>query len=256
MASRGVNKVIIVGNLGKDPEMRYMPNGGGVANFTVATSETWKDKQTGEQKEKTEWHRIVIFGRLAEIAGEYLRKGSKVYIEGRLETRKWTNQQGQEVYTTEINAHEMQMLDSRGQGQGAPMGGQSTGMGNPMQQNQGGFQPQAQPQVQPQAQPQSSFGGQQQPQQSQGGFGAQQQVQPSPGGFGGAQQPQQGGFGQQQQSGGFGQQQPQGGFGGAPQQGGFSGGQPQQGGFAKPASQPQQAQQAEPPIDFDDDIPF
>ena len=94
MASRGVNKVIIVGNLGQDPEVRFMPNGSAVANLTVATSETWKDKQTGEQKEKTEWHRVVIYQRLAEIAGEYLKKGSKVYLEGRLQTRKWQDQSG------------------------------------------------------------------------------------------------------------------------------------------------------------------
>ena len=113
----GVNKVILLGNLGKDPEVRFMPNGGGVANLTIATSETWKDKQTGEQKEKTEWHRVVMFGKLAEIAGEYLKKGSKVYIEGSLQTRKWTNQQGQDQYTTEIVVQgfngTMQMLDGR-----------------------------------------------------------------------------------------------------------------------------------------------
>jgi single-strand DNA-binding protein len=113
MASRGINKVIIVGNLGQDPEVRFMPNGSAVANFTVATSETWKDKQSGEQKEKTEWHRIVMYQRLAEIAGEYLKKGSKVYLEGRLQTRKWQNQQGQDQYTTEIIVNDMQMLDSR-----------------------------------------------------------------------------------------------------------------------------------------------
>ena len=112
----GINKVIIVGNLGQDPEVRFMQNGSAVANFTVATSETWKDKQTGEQKEKTEWHRIVIYQRLAEIAGEYLKKGSKVYLEGKLQTRKWQNQQGADQYTTEIVANEMQMLDSRGAG--------------------------------------------------------------------------------------------------------------------------------------------
>ncbi len=116
MASRGVNKVILIGNLGKDPEVRYMPNGTAVANITVATSETWKDKQTGEQKEKTEWHRVVFYRRLAEIAGEYLRKGSKVYIEGRLQTRKWQDQSGQDRYSTEIIADEMQMLDSRASG--------------------------------------------------------------------------------------------------------------------------------------------
>ena len=97
-----LNKVELIGNLGQDPEVRYMPNGGAVANLTIATSETWKDKNTGEQKEKTEWHRVVIFGKLAEIAGEYLRKGSKVYIEGQLQTRKWTDQAGVEKYTTEI----------------------------------------------------------------------------------------------------------------------------------------------------------
>ncbi len=132
MASRGVNKVILVGNLGQDPEVRYMPNGGAVANFTIATSETWKDKQSGEQKEKTEWHRIVIYQRLAEIAGEYLRKGSKIYVEGRLQTRKWQNQQGQDQYTTEIIVSEMQMLDSRQSGQGAPA--QSGGYGKQAQQ--------------------------------------------------------------------------------------------------------------------------
>ncbi len=116
MASRGVNKVILVGNLGNDPEVRYMASGGAVTNISLATSETWKDKQTGEQKELTEWHRIVFFRRLAEIAGEYLKKGSKVYIEGRLQTRKWQGQDGQDRYTTEIVANEMQMLDSRGGG--------------------------------------------------------------------------------------------------------------------------------------------
>ncbi len=116
MASRGVNKVILIGNLGQDPEVRYMPNGGAVTNISVATSETWKDKNTGEQQERTEWHRVVMFRRLAEIAGEYLKKGSKVYIEGRLQTRKWQDQQGNDRYTTEIVADQMQMLDSRGGG--------------------------------------------------------------------------------------------------------------------------------------------
>ncbi len=113
MASRGVNKVILVGNLGKDPETRYMPSGGAVTNITVATSETWKDKNTGDQQERTEWHRIVFFNLLAEIAGEYLKKGSKVYIEGALRTRKWQDKGGQDRYTTEIVANEMQMLDSK-----------------------------------------------------------------------------------------------------------------------------------------------
>ncbi|MBL4744394.1 MAG: single-stranded DNA-binding protein [Cycloclasticus sp.] len=116
MASRGVNKVILVGNLGKDPEIRYMPSGGAVANITVATSESWKDKSTGEQKEQTEWHRVVFFNRLAEVVGEYLKKGSKIYVEGSLQTRKWQDQSGQDRYTTEIKASTMQMLDSRGGG--------------------------------------------------------------------------------------------------------------------------------------------
>ncbi|MGP4123656.1 MAG: single-stranded DNA-binding protein [Sodalis sp. (in: enterobacteria)] len=121
MASRGVNKVILVGNLGQDPEIRYMPNGSAVANITLATSESWRDKQTGETKEKTEWHRVVLFGKLAEIVGEYLRKGSQVYIEGALQTRKWQDQNGQDRYTTEVVVNiggTMQMLGGR-QGSGA-----------------------------------------------------------------------------------------------------------------------------------------
>jgi len=114
MASRGVNKVILVGNLGSDPETRYMPSGGAVTNVSIATSESWKDKQTGQPQERTEWHKVVFFNRLAEIAGEYLKKGSKVYVEGSLRTRKWQGQDGQDRYTTEIVANEMQMLDSRG----------------------------------------------------------------------------------------------------------------------------------------------
>lgn len=112
--ARGVNKVILIGNLGRDPEVRYSPNGGAIANITLATSESWKDKNTGEQVDKTEWHRVVFFRRLAEIAGEYLKKGSKVYIEGKLQTRKWQDKDGNDRYTTEIVANEMQMLDSRG----------------------------------------------------------------------------------------------------------------------------------------------
>ena len=115
MAKKGVNRVILVGNLGQDPEVRYMPNGDAVANFTVATSESWKD-QHGNKQERTEWSRIVIYKKLAEIAGEYLRKGSKVYLEGRLQTREWQDQQGQKRYTTEVVCHEMQMLDSKPQG--------------------------------------------------------------------------------------------------------------------------------------------
>lgn len=113
--ARGINKVILVGNVGQDPEIRYTPSGGAVINLTIATSETWKDKNTLEKKEKTEWHRVVMYARLAEIAGEYLRKGSKVYLEGRLQTREWQDKSGQKRYTTEIIANELQMLDSRTQ---------------------------------------------------------------------------------------------------------------------------------------------
>lgn len=113
---RGVNKVIIVGNLGKDPTTRYLPNGNAITNATIATSEAWKDKDTGQQQEQTEWHRVVFYGKLAEIAGEYLKKGSKVYLEGSLHTRKWQDKQtGQDKYATEIKASTMQMLDSRPQ---------------------------------------------------------------------------------------------------------------------------------------------
>ncbi len=113
MASRGVNKVILVGNVGNDPEVRYMPNGNAVANISIATSDSWKDKNTGEQQERTEWHRVVFFNRLAEIVEQYVKKGSKLYIEGRLQTRSW-EQDGVKRYTTEIVSNEMQMLDSRG----------------------------------------------------------------------------------------------------------------------------------------------
>ncbi|WP_220719065.1 single-stranded DNA-binding protein [Agarivorans litoreus] len=204
MATRGINKVILVGNLGQDPEVRFMPNGGAVANITIATSESWRDKQSGEQKERTEWHRVVLFGKLAEVAGEYLKKGSQVYIEGQLQTRKWQDQSGQDRYSTEVVVQGfngvMQMLGGRqGGGQGQNMGG-----GAPQQQGNWGGQQQAAPQAAP------------------------------------------------AQQGGFQQQAPQ---QHAPQQGGYQ----QQ---AKPAPAPQQApQQAtqqfnEPPMDFDDDIPF
>jgi single-strand DNA-binding protein len=227
----GVNKVIILGNLGKDPEVRFMPNGGGVANLTIATSETWKDKQTGEQKEKTEWHRVVMFGKLAEIAGEYLKKGSKVYIEGALQTRKWANQQGQDQYTTEIVVQgfngTMQMLDSRGQASG----GQSGGFSGQAPQQQGGFSGQTP----------------QQPAQQQGGYSQQAPQQNQQPAYKPAQQ--QGGYSQQaapaQQQGGYSQQS-------APQQ--------QQGGFANQGQQQKQSapkvNPQEPTIDFDDDIPF
>jgi len=129
--ARGVNKVIIVGNLGQDPETRYMPSGSAVTNFTVATNESWKDKKTGEQKERTEWHRVSMFNRLAEVAAEYLRKGSQVYIEGKLRTRKWKDKDGSDRYTTEIIADEMQMLGGRGGGDfgGGSQGGGSQGGG-------------------------------------------------------------------------------------------------------------------------------
>jgi single-strand DNA-binding protein len=237
----GVNKVTILGNLGKDPEVRFMPNGGAVANITVATSDTWKDKQTGEQKEKTEWHRVVMFGKLAEIAGEYLKKGSKVYLEGSLQTRKWTNQQGQDQYTTEIVLQGfngvMQMLDGKPSGQ------------------QGGFQQQGQQQ-------QSGGFQQQAPQQKSGGFAPQQQAPQQ-------QAPQQQYNKPAQQQGGFSQQgqqkapQQQGGY--TQQQGGFSqqqqAPQQQQGGFSQQGQQQPQQQAPkvnpqEPSIDFDDDIPF
>ncbi|MBW3807702.1 MAG: single-stranded DNA-binding protein [Aeromonas jandaei] len=193
MASRGINKVILIGNLGQDPEVRYMPSGGAVTNITLATSETWRDKQTGEQKERTEWHRVVFMGKLAEVAGEYLKKGSQVYVEGKLQTRKWQDQSGQERYTTEVLVDSftgvMQMLGGR------PQGGQ--GMG----QNMGG--------------------------QQQGGWGQPQQA---------MQQP-------------MNQQRPA----AAPQQN-----MQQQGGYGRPAQQPQSAPPVynEPPMDFDDDIPF
>jgi len=131
--ARGVNKVILVGNLGKDPEVRYMSNGNAVCNVTLATSESWKDKQTGEQKDKTEWHTIVFYRRLAEIAGEYLKKGSQVYIEGKLQTRKWQDKSGNDRYTTEIIASEMQMLGSRGGGGSAEFGGGSASRSAPAQ---------------------------------------------------------------------------------------------------------------------------
>lgn len=125
--ARGINKVILVGNLGQDPETRYMPSGGAVTNLRIATSESWKDKQTGEQQERTEWHSVAMFNRLAEIAAEYLRKGSQVYIEGKLRTRKWQDKEGRDRYTTEVIADEMQMLGGRG-GAGAPAAGGGGGM--------------------------------------------------------------------------------------------------------------------------------
>ncbi|WP_018691504.1 single-stranded DNA-binding protein [Algicola sagamiensis] len=209
--ARGVNKVILVGNLGQDPEVRYMPNGNAVANISIATSESWKDRNTGQQQEKTEWHRVVIFGKLAEIAGEYLRKGSQVYVEGKLQTRKWQDQSGQDRYSTEVVVDmggNLQMLGGRGENMGAPMGGgmqqQQPRMNQQPQQQMGGYNQQPS-QQQPMQQPQGNFGQQQQP----------------------MSQPQQQHAPQQQQH--------------APQN--------QMGGVSNNAP-------AEPPIDFDDDIPF
>lgn len=124
--ARGVNKVILVGNLGRDPEVRYSANGQAIANVTIATTESWKDKNTGEKQEKTEWHRIVFFGRLGEIAGEYLKKGAQIYVEGRLQTRKWQDKEGKDRYTTEIVANEMQMLGSKGGAASGDYAGQSS----------------------------------------------------------------------------------------------------------------------------------
>jgi single-strand DNA-binding protein len=175
MASKGVNKVILVGNLGKDPEVRYTPNGKAVANLTLATSESWKD-QSGQMQEKTEWHRVSMFGKLAEIAGEYLRKGSQVYIEGKLQTRKWQNKEGQDQYTTEIVLDPfngvMQMLGGKG-------GGQS----------EGGFQGQQRPAAAPQ---QANQGYQQAPQQNYQQTPQQGQQYQKPPAQGAAQQPNQG----------------------------------------------------------------
>ena len=133
--ARGVNKVTLIGNLGQDPEIRYTANGSAVANVSIATAESWKDRESGEQQERTEWHRVVFFSRLAEIVGEYLKKGSQVYIEGRLQTRKWQDRDGNDRYTTEIVANEMQMLGGRGGGSGggggfdAPSGPPKSGQG-------------------------------------------------------------------------------------------------------------------------------
>jgi single-strand DNA-binding protein len=141
--ARGINKVILVGNLGADPETRYTAGGAAITNIRIATSESWRDKQTGENQERTEWHRVVFFNRLAEIAGEYLRKGSQVYIEGSLRTRKWQDQGGQDRYTTEIVANEMQMLGGRGEDASA-RSGQGSGQGSAQGSAQGGFRDGAQ----------------------------------------------------------------------------------------------------------------
>lgn len=172
MASRGVNKVILVGNLGQEPDVRYMPNGSAVANITLATSDSWRDKATGEQREKTEWHRVVLFGKLAEVAGEYLHKGSQVYIEGQLQTRKWQDQSGQDRYSTEVVVQGfngvMQMLGGRNAQpqQGAWDSQQAPSQAAPAQ--QGGYAAQPQQQAAPA------------PQQPQQAPAPMQQQQPAP----------------------------------------------------------------------------
>lgn len=192
--ARGVNKVILIGTLGSDPEVRYMPNGNAVANISLATNESWKDKNTGQMQEKTEWHRVVVFGKLAEVAGEYLRKGSQVYFEGKLQTRKWQDQaSGQDKYATEVVVDfggQMQMLGGRSDSAGAPAGGFQPQQKAPQQ--PGGFAQQA-----PQQAPQAQQAPQQQAPQQQGGF------QPQQGGFQPQQQQapqQQGGFQPQRQA--------------------------------------------------------
>ncbi|KZN62614.1 single-stranded DNA-binding protein [Pseudoalteromonas luteoviolacea CPMOR-1] len=209
---RGVNKVIIVGNLGQDPEVRYMPNGNAVAILSIATSESWKDKNSGQQQERTEWHRVVIFGKLAEVAGEYLRKGSQVYIEGKLQTRKWTDQSGQDKYTTEVVVDingQMQMMGSRND--------QHYGPQNYPQQN-------------------AQYGnGHQNNQNQRGGFNSQQQ--------GRNNQNQRSGFNQQQQNNAN--------QGNGHQNTSEAAGLPSEHSNLGGPNNPM-----EPPIDFDDDIPF
>ncbi|MDX1464846.1 MAG: single-stranded DNA-binding protein [Halomonas sp.] len=161
--ARGINKVILIGNLGQDPEVRFTPSGTAVANLNLATTDTWMDRQSGQRQERTEWHRVVLFNKTAEIAQQYLKKGSKVYIEGRLQTRKWQDQNGQDKYSTEIVANDMQMLDGRGDGgQGGGFGG-----GRPPQ---GGQPPQQG----------GNFGGGQQPPQQGGQYGGGQPQRPAP----------------------------------------------------------------------------
>lgn len=151
--SRGINKVILVGHLGADPETKYMPSGGAVTNIRLATSEAWKDKQSGEMQERTEWHRVVMFNRLGEIAAEYLRKGSQVYIEGSIRTRKWQGNDGQDRYTTEIVANEMQMLGGRGGGEGGGGGGGRPSGGGQSSRSSGGNYDRPPPMDEPQIDP-------------------------------------------------------------------------------------------------------
>ncbi|MFP8966444.1 single-stranded DNA-binding protein [Pokkaliibacter sp. CJK22405] len=173
--ARGVNKVILIGNLGTDPEVRYMPNGNAVANINLATSESWKDKNTGQMNERTEWHRVVFFGRLAEVVGQYARKGSKLYIEGKLQTRKWQDQSGQDRYTTEVVVDmtgSMQLLDGRGDNSG---GGNYDNMNQGGGYDQGGYQQSA---PQQSRQPQGGGGYQQNNNAPQGGGNYGQQSAP------------------------------------------------------------------------------
>ena len=253
--SRGINKVILVGNLGQDPEVRYLPNGGAVANITLATSESWMDKNSGQRQEKTEWHRVVFFGKLADIVSQYVKKGSKLYVEGKLQTRKWQDQSGNDRYTTEVVVDsfngQMQMLDGRG-GDNANMGGGSNMGGG----NQGGYgnNPAAQPNNFQQQAPQQAANPYQQPDYAQSAPQSQQQApqQQAPQ----QQMSQQPASQQQPQYQAASQQPPQ----QAPQQQQAPQHQatPQQaaapqGGtaFGSPASAPAQSFD-----DFDDDIPF
>lgn len=239
--SRGINKVILVGNVGQDPEVRYLPNGGAVANVTLATSESWMDKNSGQRQEKTEWHRVVFFGKLADVVSQYVKKGSKLYVEGKLQTRKWQDQSGNDRYTTEIVIDgfngQMQMLDGRGGDNsggyngGANMGGAQGGMGG----NQGGYG--NNPAAQPMAQPQQNNFQQQAPQQAANPYQQPDYSQAAPQQSAPQQQP-----APQQQAPRPAPQQA------APQQ---TPQQPQGGNFGSPASAPAQGFD-----DFDDDIPF
>ncbi|ABM05077.1 single-strand binding protein [Psychromonas ingrahamii 37] len=222
MFNRSVNKVVLVGNLGKDPEMRYMPNGNAVANLTLATTESWKDKQSGERKEKTEWHRLTVFNRLGEMCGEYLKKGVKIYVEGKLQTRKWQGQDGQDKYTTEIVVSEIHMMDARNPTQAGSQPFQGNGQQDNGQQEQQswGKAPQQAPTQQPAPQMAPAY------QQS-----TQNQRPP-------AQAPQQ--PAQNQRPPAQTQQQPA----------------QNQRPPAQAPQQPTQTQYNEPSMDFDDDIPF
>ncbi|ODC04628.1 hypothetical protein BFW38_14935 [Terasakiispira papahanaumokuakeensis] len=251
MASRGINKVILVGNVGQDPEIRFTQNQQPVANMTLATNEQWNDRQTGQKQERTEWHRLVVFGRLAEVVQNYVKKGQQIYVEGKLQTRKWQDQQGQDKYTTEIVVNEMQMLGGRGdaapaygnagQSQPAPQqnyGQQSGGYGQPQGGNPyGGGQPGGGQQAAPQhnyGQPQQAAPQQPVPQQPAPQQPAPQQSAPQPA------VPQQ----QAPQQAAYGQPQPQ-----SPAQ---------TGGGQQPQNRPPQPGYGAPDSfnDFDDDIPF